>query len=272
MPKNNVLRYVGSKTHAIDIIDQEVKNIKFNKIIELFCSFCIISLELNKRYNLQKSICVDIDKNIIDFFNHIKINGFELILEYYEKNWNALKNNRKIYYDIRERFNNNNNVFDWYFLNRTCICGLMRYNRGNLNCSLHPNRNGIKPKTLQKIFESNINQIKKIDFILCDCLDYVNINSLNDSLIIMDPPYFSTVGMYYSETNVHNKLIKIINKIKDNKLILFYGSQFDDCSQILENYFVKKIEIGKTKNPGSFFRKVKSNDNSKVLEHMYLNF
>ena len=172
MARNNILRWVGSKTHAIDLLNGII-SFDFDNLIELYCGSAIISIELNKRLNIKRTFCVDIDKNIINFYNDLKRIPTEFI-KHYKINWNLLKTDYLHYYKVRERFNTNNNSLDWFFLNRTCINGLMRYNHGKMNTSLHPNRNGTKPETIEKIILKNLNSLNKIEFLNKDCLNFIN--------------------------------------------------------------------------------------------------
>jgi len=263
------LKWIGSKTHALELLETIAKQISEKNLIELYCGSSVISINLAQKFNTITA--VDIDQNVINFYNYFKTNYLE-ILQFYAKYHSQLIKNTKHYYDIRARFNETKDPNCWFALNRTSIGGLMRYNGENLNMSLHPNRTGTKPKTLSKIFDSNYQAIRKINFVHCDVLEYVTNTSIKNSLIILDPPYYKTNGMYKSNTQDENKLINVIEKLKDNKIILFYGSQFDDRQEIMKRYFCKMIEIGNKKNPGSFLRKTRSNDNTKIREKIFLNF
>ncbi len=272
MAKNNILRWVGSKTHAVDLLKKKLKDCKETNLYEFYCGSSILSIELNKFFVFEKSVCIDLDYNVINFYNYLKQNLNDLI-KYYENNWNKLKENSDHYYKIREKFNKNKESHDWFFLNRTCINGMMRYNKEKFNSPLHLRRNGTKPKSIEKILKNNINSVIKIDFIFDDVLKYLETNTIENSIIILDPPYFKTGLGLYKEPADENKLIKILEKIyHNNKVILFYGSQFDDRSNMLLDKFKFNVQkIGLTKNAGSFFRKMQ-NDKTKVEELVYFNF
>jgi len=269
IPKNNILRWIGSKTHSLEVLERIIKQISERNLIELYCGSSVISINLAKKFDIVTA--VDIDENIINFFNYLKENS-QNILEFYKEYHDKLKNDTKHYYEVRTEFNKTKDPRFWFALNRTSIGGLMRYNNGNLNMSIHLGRFGTKPKTISKIFDNNIESIRKINFIHRDALEYVDNNFIQNSLIVLDPPYYNTNGMYITNTQNENKLIEIIEKLKNNKIILFYGSQVDDRREIMNKYFCKIIEIGNEKNPGSFLRKIKSNDNTKIKEKVFLNF
>jgi DNA adenine methylase Dam len=271
MAKNNILRWIGSKTHALDLLNNLIKK-NYKNLIELYCGSAIISIELNKVFTFENSFCVDVDKNIINFYNDLKSNS-DSIVEYYKSNYSDNNEDMKnMYYTIREKFNNCNNSLDWFFLNRTSISGMMRYNKGKFNSAFHYNRNGTKPKTIKKIIENNIKYVKKINFINDDSINFIENQEFKNSIFILDPPYFNSKNTVYFEGTNEQKLLKVLEKINetDNDFILFYGSELDNRTEELK-YLTKNIYKTPTSKSGSFFRKI-NNDKSKLFDYVYTNF
>ncbi len=104
----------------------------------------------------KNKIASDINKPLIDLWNLIK-NESDFLLKHYSDNWNLLNDETnsesyKTFYEVRERFNQKFNPEDLFFLSRTCVNGLIRFNKkGEFNNSLHYTRKGINPNTLKKI-------------------------------------------------------------------------------------------------------------------------
>ena len=284
MSRNNILKYVGSKQHTIKQILELIKNIKFDKLVELYCGSAIISIELNKIfqpyhqyffYPFKEIFAIDIDDNIINFYNYLK-NNSEVVLKKYSEYHYQLVKDRKFYYEIRDKFNKQHDIIDWFFLNRTCICSMMRYNNsGEFNSSIHPNRNGIKPKKLKKIFDKNLKSIQNINFINEDAEDFINKVKVESyqTLFILDPPYFGTTNnmMYYQQNN-EEKLLRILNRINDLKqyFILFYGSNLFDRTDILNSIIKNRFNTESITN--GFFRKVNTDEKRKINDLLYTNF
>ena len=154
----------------------------------------------------ERKTASDINKPLIDLWNLIK-NESDFLLKHYSDNWNLLNDEKnpeshKVFYDIREQFNQNFNPEDLFFLSRTCVNGLIRFNkRGEFNNSLHYTRKGINPITLKKIILQWIEKIKYTEFLH---RDYNHILDLakKDDFVYLDPPYFNTKGMYYGTINI----------------------------------------------------------------------
>ena len=276
MPKNNILRWVGSKTHAIDLVTSICEKNNINSIVEPFCGSSVLSIELNQKFNFKYSFCSDVDKYVISFFNHLKQNK-EDIIQSYRIFHDLFSKEPEYYYEIRKMFNENHDPVLWYFLNRTCINGMMRYNKEKFNSPRHIGRNGTKPETIKKIFNEKYDAINKITFLVEDfhtLLHLFNFNVVEDNILwILDPPYYSTNGgLYFNGKLNENSFIDDIKFLleKDQKIVLFYGSQFDDRTEIIQKILPIQYEIGKNKNPGSFFRKM-SGDKTKVIEKVYSN-
>jgi DNA adenine methylase len=97
-------------------------------------------------------------------------NNPQTLLDKYIELWNEFnaidsdEHRKIIYYRIRDEFNDSKDPYLFYFLNRTCFNGLIRYNTktNNFNTSLHHNRKGINPKNLKKYLSFITNYLKRI--------------------------------------------------------------------------------------------------------------
>lgn len=147
--------------------------------------------------NPKKSLCGDICKPLIELWMLVKTNPKSLI-DSYKENWHKLqKEGYTFYYEVRDRFNFNQNPFDLLFLSRTCVNGLIRFNKkGEFNNSLHHTRKGINPEKMAKIMSMWSNRIRNVEFVQGDYRDITR-TATNRDFIYLDPPYFNTRGRYY---------------------------------------------------------------------------
>jgi DNA adenine methylase len=114
----------------------------------------------------QKGIAGDIIPELIELWNTIKTDPL-LVSEEYKIRWIDLQEKgQDVYYQIRDRFNKTKNCFDFLFLARTCVNGLIRYNtQGEFNNSFHLSRPGINPNTLRSQLLLWNRCIHKFDFL-----------------------------------------------------------------------------------------------------------
>jgi DNA adenine methylase len=109
------------------------------------------------------------------------------------------KNGYTVYYEIRNSFNATKNEYDFLFLTRTCVNGLIRYNdKGEFNNSFHITRPGINPGALSNIINQWRFIIKDINFYNCDYRDIIEMAG-KDDFFFLDPPYGGTKGRYTKE-------------------------------------------------------------------------
>lgn len=257
------------------------KRLLSNKIISYFPTFFNYYYEpfigggsllylVNKENRSNFSVAGDICKSLIDLWKVIKFKPEDLA-DFYEQEWLKLKANKEYYYEVRNRFNQFNNPYDFLFLSRTCTNGLIRFNqKGEFNNSLHHNRDGILPNTLRKIIFDWHENIKLTFFYNQDyqkILDTVK----KDDFVYLDPPYFNTKGQYLQNTINYNELLNFLNVLNEKsiKWILSYDGNNDN-----KNYKEIPKDLYKRKEllpSQSSFRKLR-NDNSKVYESIYINY
>lgn len=149
---------------------------------------------------MNNYICSDICKPLIDLWNEIKRNP-DRLYDYYLCEWTKFQDNIPYYYEVRERFNKNKNPYDLLFITRTCVNGVSRFNsKGDFNSACHNNRRGIYPDKLKNILEewSKVLNKRSVEFIW---QDYKVVNSDNNDVLYLDPPYANLSGLYYGCLN-----------------------------------------------------------------------
>lgn len=201
-----VIKWSGSKRALSEEIIQHFPK-EINTYYEPFCGSCSMLFQLlNSDIKVNKYICSDVNKELIDYFNLVKSNP-KLIYEEYKKRWNKLTSfeeikDKQIYYNkIRSSYNKTKSIHDFVFLTRTSANGLIRYNsKGEFNAPFHLTRNGIQPERFEKIIDLWNKAINEHDVEFL-CQDYKTIKPKNNDYLFLDPPYANTKGMYFGVIN-----------------------------------------------------------------------
>ena len=197
-----VIKWSGSKR----MLSEEIISY-FPKCIdtyyEPFCGSCSVLFQLlYSDIKVNNYVCSDINKELIDYFNLVK-NKPNSIYNEYKYRWNHLtsfnnvKNKQNYYNEIRNNYNKTKNIYDFIFLTRTSVNGLIRYNsKGEFNAPFHLTRNGIQPERFKQIILqwSKIINNNNVKFI---CQDYKLIKPKKEDYVFLDPPYINTKGMYF---------------------------------------------------------------------------
>jgi len=222
----------------------------------------------------KKGIASDIITELIDLWNMIK-NDPLLVAREYEIRWIELQDKgQDVYYEARERFNQTKNCFDFLFLTRTCVNGLIRYNnQGEFNNSFHLSRPGINPKTLTKQLIDWSRIIQKFEFKNIDyrsSLENVNCKDF----VFLDPPYGGTKDRYTRTVFDLQDFYLELDRL--NRIGTKWMLTFDGLAGEREYLFSPPIEIYKHKfliNTGnSAFTKLMDNKTDSIQESVYLNF
>lgn len=267
------IKWSGSKrSQASKIIQHMPKEI--DTLYEPFCGGCNVSFRaVHSDIKINKIICSDINKDLIDLWNEIKNNPTKL-LEDYTKMWIELNKDddgerRKSYYNfIRDRFNQKRNPSDFMFINRTTTNGLIRYNsKGDFNNSFHYSRKGMHPDNLTKIIMYWNKIINEYNFEFIH-QSYSEITTSENDFIYIDPPYARTKGMYYGVID-YEELWEWLRKQKSGYLLSFDGKQgdLDYTYDVPKDLYDNHIYI----NSGvSSFKRLKEQTVQEVFESLYI--
>jgi len=263
-----VIKWTGSKRTQAKEILKYFPN-KIDTYYEPFCGGAAVLRQLlDSNIEVNRYICSDISTSLINLWNEIKNNPNSLC-DYYEIEREKFIKNNKYYYEVRERFNKQNNCKDFLFLLRTCMNGMPRWNKkGEFNTSVHYNRNGIKPKTFRKICIewSNILNDNNVLFIN---QSYENIIPNKNDFVYLDPPYIHTKGMYYGNID-YNNLWEYLRNIKSKYILSFDGiSGNNDNTYNVPNDIYTQHQYILSGN-SSFRRTIGKSNNSIVYESIYI--
>ena len=205
-----VIKWSGSKrSQAEKIVSKMPKQI--DTYYEPFCGGASVLRELlDSDIRVEKFICSDLNKDLIDLWNYIKMFPDDLSDRYCQM-WNKMnggdddkEKKKQYFYMVRERFNKHKDPRDFMFIMRTTTNGMPRYNKkGEFNNSFHVTRNGIQPKTFDKIIKewSKLLNEKDVEF---KHQSYERVVSSSNDFMYLDPPYFNTKGMYYGKIDYDN--------------------------------------------------------------------
>lgn len=268
------IKWSGSKrSQAKEIVENFPKEIE--TYYEPFCGGCSVLRQLlGSEINVKEYICSDINEDLINLWNKIKIEPLKLAADY-ENLWCELnkddnRERKKRYFEeVRARYNLVHNESDFLFIMRTTTKGMPRYNKkGEFNNSFHITRNGIKPSTLCKILQewSHILQDKNVTFLH---KDYLEITSKENDVLYLDPPYYHTKGMYFGKLD-YKDFFEWLKTQKGYYLLSFDGiSGVEDKTYNLPKELYSEHKYLKSGN--SSFRRIlgKSRD-SIVYESLYL--
>ena len=222
----------------------------------------------------ERGMAGDIIPELIDLWNEIKSNP-EIVANEYEKRWLQLqKHGPQVYYDVRDNFNKTKNCYDFLFLTRTCVNGLIRYNSdGEFNNSFHLSRPGINPKTLRGILQQWSKAISKFTFQLCDYRELLECAKEGD-FVFLDPPYGGTKDRY---TRTEFDLQAFYNELERlNRKGVKWMLTFDGMAGDREYSFAPPAEIFRHKflihTGNSAFTKVMNSQKDIIQESVYLNY
>lgn len=224
--------------------------------------------------NIKNGIASDIIPELVDLWKAIKNEPEQTAFEY-QIRWEKLqKEGHQVYYEIRDKFNETKNCFDFLFLTRTCVNGLIRYNeKGEFNNSFHLTRPGINPKTLKEIILKWNYYLKDVEFYN---LDYAEVlaNVKKGDFVFLDPPYGGTKDRYtkidFDLEKFYSELDRL-NTIGAKWILTFDGNagnrEYD--YELPKEIYKHKVFI---KTGNSPFTKMMKTTIDAVYESVYLNF
>lgn len=236
----------GIKTKLVPWIKEHAEYSSGGRWIEPFMGSGVVGFNIRP----AKALFADLNPHIIDFYNSIK-NGYITPAKartFLEKEGALLtQKGKEHYYEIRERFNEKKDPFDFLFLSRACFNGVIRFNRkGRYNVPF-----GHKPERFAQAYVTKItNQIKYVESAVRQydwtfvCADFraVTAEVTSQDFLYFDPPYIGRHTDYYSswvdkdEDELFNQLLstpaKFIlstwhsNRYRHNAVLEQHAAQF----------------------------------------------
>lgn len=270
-PKNivePVIKWSGSKRYVAPELSKHIINQK--RYIEPF----IGGGAMLPFRQIPNAVASDIIPELVNLWKQIK-NNPEQVAHEYQVRWDRLQSEgHSVYYEVRDSFNKTKNEFDFLFLTRTCVNGLIRYNIiGEFNNSMHKNRPGINPKTFKAILLKWSMFIRDVEFRKCDYRETLADANKND-FVFLDPPYGGTKDRYtkteFNLQDFYNELERL-NSVGAKWILTFDGTagnrEYD--FPLPKELFKHKTEI---KTGNSPFTKSMRTSIDAVYESVYFNF
>lgn len=189
------LKWLGGKSKLVPYIKDIWKDHKEKRFVDLFCGGLSVSLGLKP----DKVLANDLNKDLISFWNWIKEDG---IVKKYD-----FINEEEEYYNLRLEFNKKRNPELFYYLNKTCRGGIVRY------CSLGFNNTpyGKYEKiNYLKDFSSYKEIIKDWEF---TNLDFEKVEIGKNDFIYADPPYDNSFDKYTRFGFSWDDQVRLANKL-----------------------------------------------------------
>lgn len=147
--------------------------------------------------HFERAYASDILPFLIDIFKAVK-NQPQTLIEYYaleiEKYY---KSPTEQYEEIRKRFNENHNGFDFCLLSRTCYSGIIRFRKadGYMSTPRGPHK-PIPPQTFEKRVMLWSELVQKADFSVASFEDSMKLPEAGD-VVYCDPPYTHSQSIIY---------------------------------------------------------------------------
>lgn len=179
-----------------------------------------------------------------------------------------------VYYAVRDRFNKTRDPIDFLFLSRTCVNGLIRFNRtGEFNNSLHHTRPGIAPDSLEEIILSWSGAIQGVAF---DATDYRAAlrNVAEGDFVFLDPPYAATRGRYRPDCIDVEELyseLERLSSIGAKWMLTYDGEAGKRKYEAGLSPHLYKVKLGITTGNSPFTRLMGTTLDA-VVESVYLNY
>lgn len=269
----SLIKWTGSKRKSSEQIIKYFPDI-INNYFEPFLGGGSILYSVKSLNPNCKVYGSDLYNPLIEIFKNVSKNP-EIVKKNYRKDWLKLqKNFPEYYYFKRLEFNKKKQFQDLIFLSRTCVNGIIRFNKNQeFNNSLHLSRKGMQPDMFDKV-------VDKWHFNICNksifkCHDYSKIINLlqKGDFVYMDPPYFNSQNRYIENLDF-KKFINFLFDLKKTKVMfaLSFDGNRDGVSfekELPKNLFKRKINI---KNSISTLSNVLNKKKSIFSDILYLSY
>lgn len=267
------IRWAGSKKRVLNDMLESFKRDKENYIEPFLGSGVVMINVLNNNVETlhYKNIYVnDINGNIIDFYKMLKSKPKKLINDLIELSdkYNDMDNEdkEKMYYEIRDRFNNfeeNKSVY-FYFLMKVGFNGVYRENKsGKFNVPFGRKEKFIVQETSLLTISKLIKNVHFYNLSYDKFLDKLSKKEiLNDSFMYCDPPYIpddklvSQKQELYTSCNFnHYDFVEKLKSFSQSNIIISM-SESTKAKKIYGKSFITKnlTDIIRTINPQKLFK------------------
>lgn len=252
----SLLKWIGNKQRFANTIVSYMPQI-FKNYYEPFLGSGAVLAELlhedsTKLFpHFEHAYGSDVLPFLIDIFDLTK-NSPDALIEYYSREILQFYTNPQLQYEtIRERFNKNNNPFDFLLLSRTCYSGVIRFrkNDGYMSTPVGPHK-PIAPE----VFKNRViawNQLLQKATFRCESFTTAMDRAQAGDVVYCDPPYTHSQSIIYGSQEFDiTCLWKKIEQCKDRgvKVLLSINGMRDSKQKDIsivppEGLFERKLLI-----------------------------
>lgn len=276
-----VIKWSGSKRSQCDEILGYFPE-EIGTYYEPFCGGCsmLMGLMLSGK-RVGRYVCSDVNGDLIRLWGKVKDNPDEVYGSYVGL-WGELNKDddmerkRKFFEGQRSIYNETHDPLVFFFLMRTCVNGMPRYNSmGKFNTGFHVTRDGIRPERLKPILYEWSDKLigNNVEFV-CSSYEWVLGEVCEGDFVYMDPPYFNTKGMYYGGIEL-GSFFDFLGEVSMKGVrfaLSFDGRSGDvDCTYDVPKECYKRHSYIRSGN-SSFRRTIGKDRNAVVYESLYLNY
>ena len=224
----------------------------------------------------RESTASDVIPELVDLWLAIRDRP-QALADSYENDWKSLQLlGHTHFYEVRDRFNQNRRPEDLLFLSRTCVNGLIRFNKvGDFNNSFHHTRPGISPITLRQVIHDWSVRVSKTKFVATDYEETL-MEAVEGDTVYLDPPYAATKGRYLPNTLDLNRFWSVLEQL--NKRGVFWVLSYDGYAgdRDYSSALARPIELAKrhmmVRFGSSPFPRVMNGRVDEVTESVFMNF
>jgi DNA adenine methylase len=200
----------------------------------------------------------------------------DVVCDEYTIRWDRLQRKGfEAFYEIRDDFNESRSPHDLLFLSRTCVNGLIRFNKnGEFNNSLHHTRKGIQPERFRKVV--NLwNRALEDTVIQCTDYEVLLLKAVRGDVVFLDPPYVGTRGRYHPVDFDFDRLWRVMGELTTrgvNWMLTLDGSAGDrdyGLNWVPEKLYLVRRSIATGSSP---FSRLMEGRVDRVEESVFLNF
>lgn len=201
-PKAPPIKSQGIKTKLVPLILASVKWDGKGRWVEPFLGSGAVL------FNIQpdKALISDTNRHVIEIYKAIQTGEMSSasLRRYLEEEGGKLESQgEEYYYEVRERFNDSGNPFDFVFLNRASFNGVIRFNsKGRFNVPFCKKVGRFRPAYITKIcnqvaWVARVLQNKDWTFIVQDWRETISCVT-SDDFVYLDPPYIGRHTDYFN--------------------------------------------------------------------------
>lgn len=261
-----LLKWIGNKRKFAETIISYMPQ-QFNDYYEPFLGSGAVMAELlnedsTKLFpHFNKAHGSDILPFLIGIFDLVKDDP-EKLTDYYNKEISEYYlNPEDKYNEIRDRFNEHHNPYDFCLLSRTCYSGVIRFRKadGYMSTPRGPHK-PIKPETFSKRVALWHTLLEKADF-QCESYTSAMNKAKEGDVVYCDPPYTHSQGIIYGaqDFNIDTLFQKIAEcKQRDVKVMLSINGMKNS----------RKTDISVTPPEGLFERKLLVNCGTSMIDRL----